>query len=68
VFATEVEHYHAVLTSEQRTKGANLTMDDLEDPMNQLWRQGGGNQKKHTIDDSGEMVLTEFGRSFYNGQ
>jgi hypothetical protein len=41
VFATAAEKYHSVLTSEQRTKGAGLTMDDLEDAMNQLWRQGG---------------------------
>jgi hypothetical protein len=39
VFATAAEKYHSVLTSEQRTKGAGLTMDDLEDAMNQLWRQ-----------------------------
>jgi hypothetical protein len=46
VFATAAEKYHSILTSEQRTKGAGLTMDDLEDAMNQLWRQGGGSQKK----------------------
>jgi hypothetical protein len=34
------------LTSEQRTNGADLTMDDIEKAMSQLWRQGGGSQKK----------------------
>jgi hypothetical protein len=48
VFATADYTYNYVLTSEQRTKGAGLTMDDLEDATNQLWRQGGGSQKKHT--------------------
>jgi hypothetical protein len=38
VFATAAEKYYSVLTSEQRTNGAGLTMDDLEDAMNQLWR------------------------------
>jgi hypothetical protein len=60
VFATAAEKYHSVLTSEQRTKGADLTTDDLEDAMNQLWRQGGGSQKKHTGNDGGEMVLAPF--------
>jgi hypothetical protein len=36
VFATASDKYHSVLTSEQLTKGADLTMDDLEDAMNQL--------------------------------
>jgi hypothetical protein len=68
VFATAAEKYHSVLTSEQRTKGAGLTMDDLEDAMNQLWRQGGGSQKKHTGNDGGEMVLSAFGGTCYNCQ
>jgi hypothetical protein len=68
VFATAAEKYHSVLTSEQRTKGAGLTMDDLEDAMNQLWIQGGGRQKKHTGNDGGEMVLSAFGGTCYNCQ
>jgi hypothetical protein len=68
VFATAAEKYNSVLTSEQRTKGADLTMDDLEDAMNQLWRQGGGSQKKHTGHDGGEMVLSAFGGTCYNCQ
>jgi hypothetical protein len=43
-------------------------MDDLEDAMNQLWRQGGGSQKKHTGYDGGEMVLSAFGGTCYNCQ
>jgi hypothetical protein len=68
VFATAAEKYHSVLTSEQHTKGAGLTMDDLEDAMNQLWRQGGESQKKHTGNDGGEMVLSAFGGTCYNCQ
>jgi hypothetical protein len=68
VFATAAEKYHSVLTSEQRTKGADLTMDDPEDTMNQLWRQGGGSQNKHTGNDGGEMVLAAFGGICYNCQ
>jgi hypothetical protein len=68
VFATAAEKYHSVLTSEQHTKGAGLTMDDLEYAMNQLWRQGGGNQKKHTGNDGGEMVLSAFVGTCYNLQ
>jgi hypothetical protein len=68
VFATAAEKYHSVLTSEQRTKGAELAMDDLEDAMNQLWRQGGGLQKKHTGNGGGEMVLATFGGTCYNCQ
>jgi hypothetical protein len=68
VFATAAEKYHSVLTPEQRTKGADLTMDDLEDAINQLWRQGGGSQKKHTGNDGGEMVLSAFGGNCYNCQ
>jgi hypothetical protein len=55
VFATAAEKYHSVLTSEQQTKGVKLTMDDLEDAKNQLWRQGNGSQKKHTSDDGGAI-------------
>jgi hypothetical protein len=68
VFATAAEKYHYVLTSEQCTKGADLTMDGLEDAMNQLWRQGGGSQKKHTGNDGGEIVLSAFGGTCYNCQ
>jgi hypothetical protein len=68
VFATAAEKYHSVLTSEQRTKGADLTMDDLEDAMNQLWRKGGGSQNKQTGNDGGEMVLSAFGGTCYNYQ
>jgi hypothetical protein len=68
VFATAAEKYHSVLTSEQRTKGDGLTMDDLEDAMNQLWRQGGGSQKNQTGNDGGEMVLSAFGGTCYNCQ
>jgi hypothetical protein len=68
VFATSSEKYHSVLTSEQRTKGADLTMDDLEDAMNRLWRQGGGSQKKHTSDDGGEMMFAAFGGTCCNCQ
>jgi hypothetical protein len=68
VFATAAEKYHSVLTSGQRTKDAGSTMDDLEDAMNQLWRQGGGSQKKHTGHDGGEMVLSAFGGTCYNFQ
>jgi hypothetical protein len=68
VLATAAEKYHAVLTSEQCAKGASLTMDDLEDAMHQLWRQGGGSQTKHTSDDGGEMVLDAFGGTNYNCQ
>jgi hypothetical protein len=53
VFATANETYHSVLTSEQRAKGANLTIDDLKNAINQLWRQCGGIQKKHTSSDDG---------------
>jgi hypothetical protein len=68
VFATSSEKCHSILTSEKRTKGADLTMDDREDSMNQLWRQGGGSQKKHTSDDIGKMVLAAFGGTCYNFQ
>jgi hypothetical protein len=68
VFATAAEKYHSVLTSEQRAKGAGLTMDDLEDVMNQLWIQGDGGQKKHTVHDGGEMLLSAFVGTCYNCQ
>jgi hypothetical protein len=68
VFSATAEKYHSVLAWEQRTKGACLTMDYLEDAMNQLWRQGGGSQKKHTGNDGGEMVLSAFGGTCYNCQ
>jgi hypothetical protein len=53
VFATEAETYNSVLTYKQPIKGPNLTMDYLEDPINQLWIQGGGSPNKHTSDDVG---------------
>jgi hypothetical protein len=68
VFAKVPEKYSAVLTSQQSAKGAGLTIDDLEDAMNQLWRQGGGSQKKHTSDDGGEILLAAFGGVCYNCQ
>jgi hypothetical protein len=39
VFARASDKYHAVLTSEKCAKGTSLIIDDLEDDMNQLWRQ-----------------------------
>jgi hypothetical protein len=43
-------------------------MYDLEDAMNQLWRQGGVLQKKHTGNGGGEMMLAAFGGTCYNWQ
>jgi hypothetical protein len=68
VFTTAAEKYYSALTSEQRTKSANLNINDLEDAMNQLWRQCGGSQKKHTSGDGGEIVFPVFWWTCYNCQ
>ena len=38
------KEYSTVLTCEQRAKGSNLTMKDLEEAMSQLWRTMYGKQ------------------------
>ena len=60
------EEYQAVLTAEQRARGDNLKLTDLEIVMNQHWRQMKRNHKGERSDDEGEIVLAAFGGVCYN--
>ena len=53
------EAYQAILTSEQRFKGTNLTMDDLQLAMDQHWRQIKP-KNKSSGDDDNEIALSAF--------
>jgi hypothetical protein len=66
VLTAAPKDYHAVLTAEQRMKahgGDALTLDDLENAMNDMWRQGAGNHSK-TDDEGG----TELSMAAFEGQ
>gem|GEM_PF-6951265 len=54
--------YHAIITSEMRDKEENLTLDDLEDAMNDQWRlTPEGKKGGHEEDDKeGEVALSAF--------
>ena len=62
--AATPSEYHSVLTTEQRIRGADLTLNHLEDAMRQLSRQtnlerGKGNEKSES-DNNDEVTLGEF--------
>jgi hypothetical protein len=50
--------YQAVLTTEQRARGSNLTLDDLEMTMNQHWRQIGDKSKSAGETGGKEIALS----------
>jgi len=54
--------YHAIITSEMRDKEEKLTLDDLEDAMNDQWRLTlEGKKGGHEEDDKeGEVALSAF--------
>jgi hypothetical protein len=57
VFIAAPDYCQSVLNSESRLKGVNLTLDDLETAMMQLWRstyRKDGNGKEES---SGELFL-----------
>jgi hypothetical protein len=63
VLTAAPKDYHAVLTAEQRTKahgGDALTLDDLENAMNDMWRQGTGKHSKNDDDGGNELSLAAF--------
>ena len=55
------EKYHAIITSEMRDKGNVLTLDDLEDAMNDQWRlTPEGKTDSHKEEKEGERTLSAF--------
>jgi len=54
------KEYQSILTAEQRFKGSNLMLSDLESAMNQHWRQI-GHAKSDNNNDDNELNLTAFG-------
>jgi hypothetical protein len=66
VLSAAPDEYQAMLTNEQRRLGANITTEDLEEAMNQYWRQvtakeGGPNESEDT-----ELTLSAFSGKCYN--
>ena len=59
--------YHAIITSEMRDKGSNLTLDDLEEAMNDQWRLTPEGKKNNEDEDDkeGEMALSAFNGDCY---
>jgi hypothetical protein len=53
--------YQALLTSEQRVKGNNLTVADLEETMYQYWRQVKSTDAGKAEKEDTEMTLAAFG-------
>ena len=66
VLDAATDEYQAVLTAEQRARGDDLTLADLELVMNQHWRQIKKTSKGGKGDDEGEIVLAAFGGVCYN--
>jgi hypothetical protein len=62
VLSAASEEYQAVLTIEQRIRGGNVTLEDLEACMNQYWRQTKSSDHKK---DS-EIALVAFGGKCFN--
>ena len=61
VLSAVPEKYHAIITSEMRDKGNALTLDDLEDAMNDQWRlTPEGKTDSHKEEEEGEMALSAF--------
>jgi hypothetical protein len=63
VFDAAPEKYKYVLNITAEIKGAGLDIDDLQNAMYKLWREGGG--KPRGDDDSNEMVLSAFTGTCY---
>ncbi|MGH7955290.1 MAG: hypothetical protein ACREOZ_04950, partial [Gloeomargaritales cyanobacterium] len=62
ILSAAPKEYHSILTAEQRYRGVNLTLDHLEEAMNDLWRQGSGKQRSRADDDEdNELALVNFG-------
>jgi hypothetical protein len=56
VMGAAPEKYISVITCEQRVKGNQMSLHDLEIVMNQLWRQSKGSIDQHTT----EITLAAF--------
>ena len=52
--------YQALLTAEQRIKGATVTLSDLQVVMNQYWRQTKSAREKDKTNDESELTLAVF--------
>jgi hypothetical protein len=63
VLTAAPKDYHAVLTAEQRRKahgGDALTLDDLENIMNDMLRKGAGKHSKNDDEGGTELSLAYF--------
>ena len=61
VLAGAPNKYHSIITNEVRTKGSALTLDDLEDVMNDQWRLTPEVKKSGKDEDNeGELALSAF--------
>jgi hypothetical protein len=60
------KEYVAVLTAEQRRMGDALTMTDLEEAMNQHWRQLYGETASDSRSSDKEIVLAAFNGACFN--
>jgi len=58
--------YQALLTAEQRMKGATVTLSDLQVVMNQYWRQTKSAREKDKTNDESELTLAVFEGICYN--
>ena len=65
VLSVAPEKHHAVITSEMRDKGNNLTSDDLEDAMNDQWRLTPEGKRNNDDDKEGEVALSAFNGNCY---
>jgi len=57
VLSAAPEKYHAIITSEMRDKAERLTLDDLEDAMNDQWRLTPEGKKGDNDEDDKEGVV-----------
>jgi hypothetical protein len=63
VFAAAPEKYHSILKITAEMKGEGLDIDDLENAMYKLWRQGG--RKPRVDDDSNVFLVSAFTGTCY---
>jgi hypothetical protein len=66
VLGAATSEYQSIVTAKQRRLGGNITLDNLEECMNQYWRQVSARENNESNDEETELTLTAFSGRCYN--
>jgi hypothetical protein len=66
VLGAMTSEYQSIVTAEQRRLGGNITLDDLEECMNQYWWQILTKESADSNDENNELTLSAFSGKCYN--